>query len=80
MLFYILVALLACSVLPNNSSLHFPEFVKMYPKQLNVAVLSSNFVVCIKLPVFGHSVLRICTFEPRKRYEFHFNSYKIIPF
>ena len=47
MLFNVLFALLACSVLPNNSSLHFPEFVKMNPKHLNVAVLCSNFVVCV---------------------------------
>ena len=47
MLFYILVALLACSVLRHNFSLQFPDFMKIDSKQLNVAVLCSNFVVCI---------------------------------
>jgi hypothetical protein len=44
MLFNVLVALLFCSPLPNDSSLHFPEFVKQNPKQLNIVALCSNFV------------------------------------
>jgi hypothetical protein len=46
--YLLLIAFLACPVLFNTSSLHFPEFVKIDPKYLN-GLLPFNFNVIFKL-------------------------------
>ena len=60
-LFNVLVAFLACSILFNISSLHFPKFVKMDPKYLNarvplISMLSSTVIFGMSLLKYTYSV------------------------
>jgi hypothetical protein len=66
-----LVALLACQI--NNSSLYFPEFVKMYPKYLGVllpwiSMWFSSFIFCLSFLTLQYSVLKILTSKPHLWY------------